>query len=1086
MKRLHLWFIFGLLICVTGFKPAFAVGLPSTRDGTPFCGGSTWRPNNLRYARTLENLNVGQPREVRLVYFLPKGRESRPEVMQRMKDEIRRLQTFFAEQMGAHGHGNQSFRVETDAEGEPIVHRADGEHPNSHYISSRDNAGGVFTEVDLKFDTHRNVYFIVIDNSIEDLDGKGTAGLGSRHSKNGGAALVTDEFLWHVVAHELGHAFGLMHDFHDGTYIMSYGPGEERLSSCSAHFLTSHPCLNANVPIAIDEETLPTIELVSARHYPAGSKSIPLQFKIADSDGILQTVLFVNTVKPHFAAGFPEVKMCGLRHDDDFIFTLDYDGVVPSDGLTSLSNPTAHPITLTAVDARGNFHTETFYLAEISQDHVASLKGHTEWVSSVSFSPDGQTLASVSVDGEDNGAVTLWDVAAQKSITTLEANSVSFSPDGERLALGSLDGTIMLWNMATRERIGTLWHENWVEYVSFSPVAETLASVSVEGEENGTVTLWNVATQEPIGTLRHENWVYSVSFSPDGEMLASVSVEGEENGTVTLWNVATQESIGTLRHEWVNSVSFSPDGETLASGAFDGMITLWNVATQESVGTLRHEWVYSVSFSPDGETLASGSSDETVKLWDVETKLNFATLTHVSPVSSVSFSRDGTRLASGTDAGTVELWDTSRWLRLRLDATAEIEIPDPNLRAAIVKKIGLSPSDPIRQNHLDDLISLEAKNANISDLTGIEHATNLKTLDLGEEYVEEEEYVEGQEGVANSNSISDFSPLMDLANLRQLNLSRSNISDISPVKGLTNLTELFLGANAISDISPVEGLTKLTYLDLTGSNISDISPVKGLTNLTELFLGANAISDISPVEGLTKLTYLDLTGSNISDISPVEGLTKLTGLDLSENGIEDISTLAGLTKLTVLFLGANAISDISPVEGLTKLTYLDLSGNVIEDISPLVSNLGLGEGDDVDLEGNPLSDLSIKTHIPALKSRGVAVHFDTAAAPSMVSYEIPTKTKLLANYPNPFNPETWIPYHLAAAAEVTLTIYDTQGREVRRLDVGHQNAGYYTKRTTAAYWDGRNAVGATVASGVYFYHLSAGDFSETRRLVILK
>ncbi len=99
---------------------------------------------------------------------------------------------------------------------------------------------------------------------------------------------------------------------------------------------------------------------------------------------------------------------------------------------------------------------------------------------------------------------------------------------------------------------------------------------------------------------------------------------------------------------------------------------------------------------------------------------------------------------------------------------------------------------------------------------------------------------------------------------------------------------------------------------------------------------------------------------------------------------------------------------------------------------------------------------------------------------------IPEKTALLANYPNPFNPETWIPYHLAKPADVTLTIYAANGAVVRTLALGHQTAGIYQSRSRAAYWDGRNSVGESVASGIYFYMLTAGDFTATRRMLILK
>ena len=99
---------------------------------------------------------------------------------------------------------------------------------------------------------------------------------------------------------------------------------------------------------------------------------------------------------------------------------------------------------------------------------------------------------------------------------------------------------------------------------------------------------------------------------------------------------------------------------------------------------------------------------------------------------------------------------------------------------------------------------------------------------------------------------------------------------------------------------------------------------------------------------------------------------------------------------------------------------------------------------------------------------------------------IPEETALLHNYPNPFNPETWVPYQLAEPAEVTLTIHSVNGTLVRTLALGHQPAGIYQTRTRAAYWDGKNDVGESVASGVYFYTLTAGDFNATRKMLIRK
>ena len=104
----------------------------------------------------------------------------------------------------------------------------------------------------------------------------------------------------------------------------------------------------------------------------------------------------------------------------------------------------------------------------------------------------------------------------------------------------------------------------------------------------------------------------------------------------------------------------------------------------------------------------------------------------------------------------------------------------------------------------------------------------------------------------------------------------------------------------------------------------------------------------------------------------------------------------------------------------------------------------------------------------------------------LVTETRPEKTQLFANYPNPFNPETWIPYELATDTHVRITIYNTQGVVIRTLQFGHQSAGYYTGRDRAAYWDGRNALGEQVASGLYFYQLETDTMSSMRKMVILK
>ena len=118
--------------------------------------------------------------------------------------------------------------------------------------------------------------------------------------------------------------------------------------------------------------------------------------------------------------------------------------------------------------------------------------------------------------------------------------------------------------------------------------------------------------------------------------------------------------------------------------------------------------------------------------------------------------------------------------------------------------------------------------------------------------------------------------------------------------------------------------------------------------------------------------------------------------------------------------------------------------------------------------------------------RSLAAKQTLAYLQELLTLARPDETVLLANYPNPFNPETWIPYHLAESTDVRVNIYDAQGTLVRVLTLGHQTAGYYTSRSRAAYWDGKNALGERVASGIYFYQLQTDTVSPMRKMVILK
>ena len=347
--------------------------------------------------------------------------------------------------------------------------------------------------------------------------------------------------------------------------------------------------------------------------------------------------------------------------------------------------------------------------------------------------------------------------------------------------------------------------------------------------------------------------------------------------------------------------------------------------------------------------------------------------------------------------------------------TTTVTIPNTNLRTAINTALGKTTSATINAGEMTTLFKLDAEDASISNLTGLEHAASLTELNLA------------------NNSISDIWPLGNLHYLEVLNLANNSISDVSALEGLIKLKELYLANNPINSTFPLCRLqAEQPELQL------DFDPT------CKSYYLLSWLSDVNE-DGVIDLRDLDSLIFDLFD------KTSDTG-DINDDGRVDFQDLVEVAEDTDESEGSAAPS------ALTQLP--------IEDQSAIVRNwIDIAHAAD---DGS----LAFQEGIANLKRFLAAMR--------------PNRTELFANYPNPFNPETWIPYHLADAADVTLTIYNTKGASVRQLDLGYQRAGYYVDRGRAAYWDGRNQLGEFVASGVYFYTLNAGGYIETGKMVILK
>ena len=301
-----------------------------------------------------------------------------------------------------------------------------------------------------------------------------------------------------------------------------------------------------------------------------------------------------------------------------------------------------------------------------------TLRGQTDRVWSVAFSPNGDRIATAS----DDGTARVWDASTGKELLCLPTNAtrghhgMAFSPDGKQLATASDIRTAKVWDAVTGQELLTLrGHTNWISGVAFSPDGKRLATSSVDG----TAKVWDATTGQELLSLRgHALEVWDVAFSPDGKRLVTAS----QDGKAKVWDATTGNLLLTFSGHTaaVDSLSFSPDGSRLATSGVDRGVKIWDSNTGQELLTFRGHTgeIWDVAFSPDGKRLASASSDGKVKVWDTLTGQELFTLNgHTAPVVGVAFSPDcvgapdavaeqcGTRLATASWDGTTRVWNAS-------------------------------------------------------------------------------------------------------------------------------------------------------------------------------------------------------------------------------------------------------------------------------------------------------------------------------------------------------------------------------------------------------------------------------------------
>ena len=681
--------------------------------------------------------------------------------------------------------------------------------------------------------------------------------------------------------------------------------------------------------------------------------------------------------------------------------------------------------------------------------HKATLLGHTRSITSLAFSPDSTTLASGSWDE----TVRLWDVETGAHKRTLTAHTegisnVRFSSDGRIFVSSSFnERKVILWDVGTWQQKAAVGTD--INGFALSPDSSTLAT----GNWRGELHLWDVASgTHKMEFMGHLSNISSVAFSPDGKTLASGS-----DDKLYLWDIASgARKLSITGHtDGVNAIAFSPDGKTLASGSREHIL-LWDTTTNRHAATLFvGDWTNngSLAFSPDGNTLASEDGSQ-IHLWDIHSRTHRATIKR--PVrggtsstygryASIAFSPDGRFLASSESGNTttVQLWYAGRTYKTALTGHTD----------RVTSVAFSSDSRILASSSEDTTVRLWDVDTDAHKATFAGHTDTVLSVAFS------------PDGSLLASGSDDNTII-----LWDVDTGEPKTTIVAHTTGINDVAFSPDGKTVASCGYRDDTTVKLWAVDTGTLKTTFFGHTYGISELAFSPDGQTLAS--SDWDGI--IFFWDLAPETADETEP-----RQLAEDVNRDGVVDLQDLVFVASQ----FGQSGIENTADVnrDGTVDIADILLVAGALETDngapsahSRSIESLTAAEVEQWLRQAQQVNDKAL------VFQRGIAV------LERLLAVLTPKETMLLPNYPNPFNPETWIPYQLAAAADVTIHIYAISGELMRTLTLGNRPAGVYQSRSRSAYWDGKNELGEPVASGIYFYTLSAGKFTATRRMVIRK
>ena len=1020
---------------------------------------------------------VGAPtaaanRMVKVVYFVPRDRPVQRNIPTKLDTQIKKVQRLYADQMEAHGHDRKTFNLENDASGKLIVYRIIGNFNDAYYHT--DTLRKVSEEIDDQHDIEKHIYIAIVDISTEQI--QGNCGIAYF---DGGPVMVAatgdctvGEFGITLIAHELGHALNLEHDFRDNAYIMSYGAERVRLSGCAASMLNVSPFFNQDGTVGNVSNTPATFQMLTPSTYPANATNWILRFNVDDADGVHQ-VQFLLSVP-----GEPTSLMSCKNFNNTRSTTVEFDmptgatiapdnnvyiRVVDQNGSVSGKSWTISATKTTETKTINTNSTETYLTLNYdSPDALVPINNPTEWAGWKEKlvwekTPDGL------VPRRPNGFMPpdphipfmdewdYWFYAHAKSRIVYDLGSRNYTKFDAYFDMPNPCGSIAS-----------------VEVIFLADGIEIYKSGVLRGAQARNL---KISFNIPAGT---KTLIIRVTDAGDGDgcdhfIFADTRLlHGESFVTETInTETARTETYLTLNYD-------SPDALVPTNNArewgwdWGGWQATWEKTPNRQIPTIPHQGFMPAEFIPY------------TNQWD------YWFYAHVP--SFIVYDLSGGNYA-------------------KFDAY--FDMPNPCESVASVEVIFLADNTEIYKSGV--LKGNQARNTHISfDIPKNAQSLTIRVTDGGDGgacdhfIIANARLVHGEppprkvdpkiEGPKLGLSFSTTTTNVRVGDTFMLHLNSEKVTDLAGWQFGIVFDPAVLEALEVSegDFLKREGGTtffRQGRIDNAAGKITGLSSalisekgVSGTGTLLSVTFSAKAV-------GETQVTLRDFEFGSINGkvipVVPYEIVINVgdqPAWDVNQDGRISILDLILVARRLGETASANSDVDVNDDGIISILDLIIIAQHMGESTAAAPSTIAIDS-----IEGlNPamLQTWIERAHIE--DDGSITFQQGIASLQRLLDQLVPKKTTLLANYPNPFNPETWIPYQLAEPAEVSISIYTADGKLVRTLELGHQSVGIYESHSQAAHWDGRNEVGESIASGLYFFTFTAGKFVATRRMLIRK